>query len=65
MQSFEESTIENARYRLSCHDLLARRPIGGIGESRSFDKLRMTGLGACPVLDTGVKSDNDKIKVYG
>jgi len=40
--------------RMSFHDL--------IGESRSFDKLRMTGLGACPGLDTGVKPNNDKLK---
>jgi hypothetical protein len=33
-----------------------------IGESRSFDKLRMTGLQPCPVLDT-VKL-NDEVLRY-
>ena len=51
---------------LSFHDLIGLLVPKAFGtearESRSFDKLRMTELGACPGLDTGVKPDNDKTR---
>ncbi|MEW6001560.1 MAG: hypothetical protein AB1638_02775 [Nitrospirota bacterium] len=47
-------------FNLSLPDPRSRSRACLIGQSRSFDRLRITGFGACPVLDTGVKPEADE-----